>query len=98
LSITRISEFQSKEGTTQGLREFLMSIMPIIKSSKGSRSVQLYQRQDEPSKFMMIEEWDDMESHQASVKNIPPAKLAEVRPLLSLGPSGAYYGLIDHSA
>jgi hypothetical protein len=43
----------------------------------------------------MIEIWDSVESHQASVKNIPPEMLAEIRPLLASAPSGKYYALIQ---
>jgi heme oxygenase (mycobilin-producing) len=94
MSVARIGEVQAKEGLTEDLREFLIWIMPIIKSSEGCESVQLYQSQDDPTKFMMTEVWDSIESHQASVKNIPPEKLAEIRPLLTSSPRGGYYGLV----
>jgi quinol monooxygenase YgiN len=94
MSISRIGEIQAKEGLIEELREFLISIMPGIQSSEGCETVQLYQCQDDPSKFMMIEVWDRVESHQASVKNIPPEKLGEIRPLLATSPSGSYFTLI----
>ncbi|MGZ9222430.1 MAG: putative quinol monooxygenase [Anaerolineales bacterium] len=93
MSISRIGEVQAKEGVTEDLREFLISIMPMIRASEGCESVQLYQSQDDPTKFIMIEVWDGIESHQASVKNIPPEKLGEIRPLLASTPSGSYYSL-----
>jgi quinol monooxygenase YgiN len=95
MSVSRIGEVQAKQRLTEDLREFLVSIMPLVKSSKGCESVQLYQNQEDPSKFMMIEVWDSVESHQASVKNIPPEKLSEIRPLLAESPSGNYYNLIQ---
>ena len=94
MGISRIGEVQANEGSTQALRDFLISILPMIKSSKGCQSVQLYQSQDDPSRFMMVEVWDSVESHQASVKNIPPGKLSEIRPLLAGSPRGSYYGLV----
>ena len=94
MSIYRIGEVQAKEGLTGELREFMISIMPGIKSSEGCESVQLYQSEADPSKFMMIEVWDSVDSHQASVKNIPPEKLGEIRHLLAASPSGTYYKLI----
>ena len=94
MSISRIGEIQAKEGLPEELREFLISIMPGIQSSEGCETVQLYQSQDDPSKFMMIEVWDSIESHQASVKNIPAEKLGEIRPLLATSPSGSYFKLI----
>jgi len=94
MTITRIGEFQAKPETTEVLRDFLLSIMPIIKSSKGCESVTLYQSHDDPTRFTMIEVWDNVESHQASARNIPPEKLAKIRPLLASAPSGGYFELI----
>ena len=94
MSISRIGEVQAKPESIEELRDFLISIMPGIKSSEGCESVQLYQKEDDPSTFMMIEVWDSVESHQASVKNIPPEKLGEIRPLLATSPSGSYFRLI----
>jgi quinol monooxygenase YgiN len=95
MTVTRIGKVQAKPELTETLRDFLISIMPMIKSSEGCESVQLYQSQDDATKFIVIEVWDSVESHQASVKNIPPEKLAEIRPLLASAPSGGYYGLAD---
>jgi len=94
MSISRIGEVQAKEGLEEELREFLVSIMPGIQSSEGCESVQLYQSQEEPARFMMIEVWDSVESHQASVKNIPQEKLGEIRPLLATSPRGSYFKLV----
>lgn len=97
MSVRRIGETQAKEGLTEALRDFLISIMPLIKSSEGCVSVELYQSQDDPSKFMMIEVWDSVESHRASVRNIPPEKLSEIRSLLASAPSGGYYNLVHNT-
>ena len=94
MGVFRIGEFQAKPQMTEGLREFLLSILPLIKSSAGCESVQLSQSQDDPSKFIMIETWDPVESHQASVENIPSEKLGEIRPLLATSPSGSYFYLV----
>jgi quinol monooxygenase YgiN len=59
--ITRIGEFQAKSELTESLRDFLLSIMPIIKSSQGCESVTLYQSHDDPTKFTMLEVWDSIE-------------------------------------
>ena len=95
MTITRIGETQAKPETTETLRDFLLSIMPMINSSQGCESVTLYQSQADPTKFTMIEVWDSLESHQASVKNIPPEMLTQIRPLLASAPSGGYYALVS---
>lgn len=94
MTITRIGEFQSNPNLTESLHDFLLSIIPIIKTSQGCESVTLYQSHDDPTIFTMIEVWDSIELHQASVKDIPPEKLTEIRPLLVSAPSGGYYDLI----
>lgn len=94
MSICRIGESQAKPELVEELREFLISIMPLIKSSPGCELVQLYQSQDDPTKFTMIEVWDRVESHRASVKNIPSDLLAQIQPLLGSLPSGSYCMLI----
>jgi heme oxygenase (mycobilin-producing) len=95
VSITRIGESQAREGKVEELREFLISILPIIRSSEGCESVEMYQNRDDASKFVIIEKWESVELHQASVKDIPPEKLAEIRPLLASAPSGGYYELVS---
>jgi quinol monooxygenase YgiN len=95
MPIARIGEFQAKPGLGEKLREFLISILPLIKSSWGCESVQMYQNQEDPTRFTMIEIWDSIESHQASVKNIPSETLAEIRPLLGSAPGGSYYELVS---
>ena len=96
MTIYRIAETQAKPEMADALRDFLLSIMPGIKSSAGCESVTLYQSQDDPTKFTMIEVCDSIESHQASVKNIPSEKLAEIRLLLACAPTGSYSILIKH--
>jgi len=94
MSITRIGEMQAKPETTKALGDFLLSIIPTIKSSPGCESVALYQSHDDPTKFIVIEVWDSIESHQAFIRNIPPEMLVEIRPLLASSPSGSYYSRV----
>ena len=91
MSVSRIGEFKANEGKTDELRDFMISIIPMILSSEGCVSCQMFQNQDDPSKFFMIETWSSIESHQASVKNIPPEMLGQIRPLLASSPSGSYF-------
>lgn len=95
MSIYRIGETQAKPEVVEELREFLLSIMPGIKSSAGCESVQLYQSPDDPTRFMMIEVWDRKESHQASVQEIPAEMIARVRQMLASAPGGAYFEMIE---
>jgi heme oxygenase (mycobilin-producing) len=95
MSVKRIGEVQAKEGRIDDLREFMKSILPLIRGSEGCLSCELLQNQADTSKFLMVEVWESVEAHQASVKVIPPAKLDEIRSLLAAPPSGDYYEGID---
>lgn len=95
MPIHRIGEIQARPEFVNVMRDFLLSIMPLIKSSEGCESVTLYHSRDVPTKFTMIEVWDSIEAHQTSVRNIPQEKLAEIRPLLAAPPSGGYFELVD---
>ena len=72
MSVTRIGDVQAKPELTEALRGFLISIKPMIRSSQGCEAVTLFQSHDDPTRFIITESWEDIESHQASVKNIPP--------------------------
>lgn len=91
MSVYRIGEVRAKEGSVDELREFLLSIVPEIQSSDGCEAVQLYQSQDDPARFLMIETWESTEAHQASVKNIPAEQLGKIRPMLDGSPGGSYF-------
>ncbi|MBK9926341.1 MAG: antibiotic biosynthesis monooxygenase [Anaerolineales bacterium] len=96
MTITRISEFQANPGLTDSLRNFLISIMPLIKSSQGCEAVTLYQSHEDSTKFTIIEVWESIELHQMSAKNIPAEKLVEIRPLLASAPSGGYFNQVEN--
>jgi quinol monooxygenase YgiN len=94
MTVIRMGEVQAKEETVDALRDFLYTIIPTIRASEGSISCQFLQNQDDPTKFVIIEVWDSVEAHQASVKNIPAEMIAEMRPLIGGGTAGAYYRIL----
>lgn len=94
MSIARIGETQAKPESIEALREFLLSIMPGIKATKGCESVTLYQSQEDPTRFTMIEIWDSVESHKAAVREISPNDLVKIRAMLACAPSGSYFDLV----
>jgi quinol monooxygenase YgiN len=93
MSVTRINHFEAKSGMASDLREFLISIIPLIKHSSGCESCQFLQDQENFEKFVVIEVWVSRDAHQASVKNIPPEKIGAVMPLLATQPTGFYFSL-----
>ncbi len=90
VSITRISEFQAKDGQPQGLREFLNSVVPTIEASEGCLSCRLLQDQDDERRFVVIELWESIEAQRAPVKEIPPEQFEEMIQLLASPLQGRY--------
>ena len=91
MSVTRIGEFQALEGKAERLRALLTASLPAIRSSKGCRSCRLLQSQGDPGRILVIEVWDSVEAHQASVKSIPPEMVEKTRSLLAAAPKAGYY-------
>jgi quinol monooxygenase YgiN len=91
MSITRINEFRANTGSGDTLRDLLKSFLPIIESSAGCLSCQLLQSQKDPNHIVMIEVWENVEAHQASLKSVPPEPFHEVKKLLAVPPTGEYY-------
>ena len=91
MSVTRINEFRAHEGSGDTLRERVRSIVPMIESSNGCLSCQLLQGQEDPTRILVIEVWESIETHQASLKNVPREVFHETMKLLAEPPTGAYY-------
>src|SRR5213594_2530548 len=72
MEITRINEFQAKPDQAAALRDFLRSVIARIIDAPGCRSCELLVQRDDPTRLAIIEVWDSVEAHQASVSQIPP--------------------------
>jgi quinol monooxygenase YgiN len=90
MSITRLTVFPAQEGKSDELRRFLSGVVATIRASPGCQSCQLLVGHDRPTRQVVLEVWDSIDAHKASVKQIPPAALAEVMKLLAEPPSGEY--------
>ena len=91
MPIIRINEFKAKDEKVSDLREFLLCILPLVKSSQGCVSCELLARQDSPSNFVVMEAWESTDAHQNSAKNIPVDELKKVMALLAEPPKGYYF-------
>ena len=86
---------RAREGQEEALRAFLESVvLPGIESSDGCQLCQMFQSQEEPARFTIIEVWDNVEAHQASVQNISPKDIEAVKKLLAGAPTGGYYSAL----
>jgi len=93
MTITRINEFQAKEGQEEALKDHLVSFQTMIESSEGNVSCQMLQQDDEPAHFVVIEVWDSVDTHQASTQNIPPEAIEKAMQMLAGPAKGSYYRL-----
>jgi len=92
MNVFRIGEFQAHPGEGDALLDLLSKhFVPMIEESEGWLAYQIFQRQEEPEKIMIIEHWESVEAHQASAQDIPPEVLGRVRDLLAEAPGGGYY-------
>ena len=91
MPVTRINEFQAREGQGDAVKERLLAFVPLIAASAGCRSCQLLQAEDDPTRIVIIEVWDSASAHQASLKGFPPEAFAPTINLLAAPPTGRYY-------
>ena len=97
MAITRINQFEAKSGHGDQLREFLQSVIGVIRGSAGCRSVELLAAIEHPDRFAIIEVWDSVEDHQAAARAIPPARMQEAIALFAASPSGAYFRSVNQN-
>jgi quinol monooxygenase YgiN len=98
MAITRINEFQSKPDKAPALRDFLRWVIARILAAPGCRSCELLVQHDDPTRLAIIEVWDSVEAHQASVSRIPPSLLQQAQALFAVPARGAYYHPVSEEA
>ena len=91
MSITRINEFQAKEGQGDKVRELLNSFASVLRSSDGFHSRQVLQNVSDLTRIVVIEVWDSIQAHQAAAKTIPVNTFERTMMHLASPPKGEYY-------
>jgi quinol monooxygenase YgiN len=91
MAITRLTRFHAQADKAEALRELLRSVVALIEAAPGCRSCALLGQHDDASRMVVVEVWDSVQAHQASVSGIPPEKLKESQRLLAEPPAGTYY-------
>jgi len=98
MPITRINEFQAKPDKAVALRDFLRSVIARIIDAPGCRACELLVQRDDQSRLAIIEVWDSVEAHRASVSRIPPDLLQQAQTLFAVPARGAYYDPVSEEA
>jgi quinol monooxygenase YgiN len=83
--------FSSEPGEEQVLASFLSSLCDYIRAAPGAISVELFQHSKESGDFVIVEHWQNKESHEASVNQFPKEKMQLAIKLLAKAPVGSYY-------
>ncbi|MES2538833.1 MAG: antibiotic biosynthesis monooxygenase family protein [Pseudomonadota bacterium] len=91
MSITRINEFRAQEGSGDLLHQLIKSTVPVIEASAGCQSCQVLRSQKDRNHIIVLEVWESIDAHQASLKTISPDVFHEVKKLLAAPPTGEYY-------
>jgi quinol monooxygenase YgiN len=91
MSITRINEFRAIEGSSDMLRDRLKALVPVIEAAEGCLSCHLLQSKKNPAHIILIEVWDSVEVHKASLEDVPAEVFHETKKLLAVPPTGEYY-------
>jgi quinol monooxygenase YgiN len=91
MSITRINQFRAHAGGGDALRDGLRAFVPTIQASAGCLSCRVLQSRKDPAHVIVIEEWESVEAHQASLHRIPPDAFGETMKLVVAPPTGEYY-------
>ncbi len=89
--VIRINEFRAKADKAEALKAFLTGIIPMMLEIEGCQSSQLLESHHDSLRFVVLETWDSIQAHKASVAAIPPDAFAEVTPLLDGMPKGEYF-------
>lgn len=87
MSVDVVVNFQASEGNAERLLPLLREGRDFSRRAEGCEAFDLFQRQDDPHKFMFIERWTSIEAHHANmVQNVAASgHLAKLMPLL-VGP------------
>ncbi|GIU17133.1 hypothetical protein TUM4644_02030 [Shewanella colwelliana] len=89
--VIRIGEFRAAEGEGQALHQFLLSLAPYITASKGCLAYEVLRQQDNNDLFAVIERWQSIEDHRASVNGFPVDEMQAAMSLFASPPKGTYY-------
>ena len=90
MSVTRINEFRARPDQGDELHELVAGFVPTIEASSGCRSCRLLRGIEDPTRIVVIEEWETVEAHQAAMRDIPTDGLQAAMALLAEPPRGEY--------
>jgi len=87
VSVNVVVNFQASNGNSELLLSLLREGRDISRTANGCEHFDLFQRQDDPHKFMFFERWTSIDAHHANMAEniVASGHLAKMLPLL-VGP------------
>jgi quinol monooxygenase YgiN len=84
VSVNVVVNFHASDGNSGLLLPLLREGRDLSRQAEGCEVFDLFQRQDDPHKFMFIERWTSLEAHHANMAQniVASGHLAMVLPLL----------------
>jgi len=97
MSVNVVINFQALPDKATELLPLLKQGRDISRSAVGCESFDLFQRQDDESKFMFVEQWSSIDAHHENMaKNIVASgHLGRILPLIIGPPDNGVIQLID---
>ena len=88
MSVEVVVNFQASDGNAELLLPLLREGRDLSRKADGCEVFDLFQRQDDPNKFMFIERWSSIDAHHANMAAniVASGHLAKMLPLL-VGPA-----------
>ena len=88
MSVTIVVNFQASEGNAAELLTLLQQGRDFSRKADGCESFELFQRQDDPDKYMFLEQWTSLEAHKENVANnvVATGHLDKIKALLTEPP------------
>ena len=92
MTIARVSELMAQKGREDELRDFIdVVVRPTVERSPGAVACLVFRNQQNPAKFLIIEEWASPEAQRAAQLATPPDQLRHLRILLAGGEAATFY-------
>lgn len=87
MSVDVVVNFQASDGNAERLLPLLLEGRDFSRRAEGCEAFDLFQRQDDPHKFMFVERWTSIDAHHANMAQnvVASGHLAKLLPLL-VGP------------
>ena len=98
MAITRINEGQAHPDEATALGDVLRSVIARILDAPGCRSCERLVQHDDPTRGALVEVWDRVAAHQASVSRIPPDLLQQAQSSVAVLVRGAHYHRVSDEA